>query len=385
MASREGKTEAPTERKKKESRKKGQSAKSQDLSAWVTLLAGTYLVPATVQGVGRVVIDALNGLRSISSQPDGQMAVKILGQSLQGGLMAVMPLLVVCMVIGVVSHFAQSGLVLSLHPLKPNFKKINPFLGAKNLFSPKSLWETAKQCAKATVIGTLSWPHVQNVSHALTANGRVPMLQGIGVAMGGLIGMIRAACYAVIAVSVADYGVKKRNHRKDLMMTKQEIRDEMRQSEGDPQMKGRIRSMQTAMSRNRMMAAVPTATVVITNPTHVAIAITYDTKVGGAPRVVAAGIGAVAAKIRERAQDAGVPIVQSKPLARALYRACDVGDEIPLELYEAVAKVLAFIRRLRGGILAASALPLPSNYTVAHESLDAIKGHKGRAQRLPAA
>jgi flagellar biosynthesis protein FlhB len=383
VGSREGKTEAPTERKKKQSRKKGQAAKSQDLSAWITLLAGSYIIPSTVVNVGKVMTDAFNGMHNLASAPSDRASVTILGDAMWGGLLATLPLLAICMMIGVVSHFAQSGLVLSLHPLKPDFKRLNPIKGAKNLFSPKSVWETIRQTAKAAIVGFLAWPHVQAISRNLTEHGRVSLLEGIAMSGSELVAMIRAACYAILAVSVVDYAIKKRNHRKDLMMTKQEVREEMRQSEGDPQMKGKIRSMQVSLSRNRMMASVPSATVVITNPTHIAVAIRYDPKAGGAPKLVAAGIGAVAAKIRERAREAGVPIVQSKPLARALYRVCEVGDEIPVELYEALAKVLAFIRRLRGGILAASALPLPPNYDVAHEALEALQGRPNR--RRPAA
>ena len=138
--------------------------------------------------------------------------------------------------------------------------------------------------------------------------------------------------------------------------------------------------MQNALATNRMMSSIGEATVIVTNPTHIAVAIRYEVGVGGAPKILAIGVDALAARIRERARDAGVPIVESVPLARALWRACDVGDEIPYVLYEAVAKVLAFVRRLRGGVLAASALPLPRGYDVERASLDAIPGRKNRRQ-----
>ena len=167
-------------------------------------------------------------------------------------------------------------------------------------------------------------------------------------------------------------------------MTKQEVRDEMRNAEGDPQVKGRIRSLQMAMARSRMMSAVPGASVVVTNPTHIAVALLYDPAAGGAPRVVAIGVDAVAARIREKAAEAKVPIVEAKPLARALWRACDVGDEIPFTLYEAVAKVLAFVRRLRSSYMPSGPMPLPRTYNVDASVLDAVPDRRKRVRRAAA-
>jgi flagellar biosynthetic protein FlhB len=161
-------------------------------------------------------------------------------------------------------------------------------------------------------------------------------------------------------------------------MTKQQVRDEMRNSEGDPHVKHRIRSMQRSLAMNRMMSSISDASVVITNPTHIAVAIRYDVGAGGAPKIVAVGVDEIARRIRERAHDAGVPVIESKPLARALWRSCDVGDEIPIALYEAVAMVLAFVRRLRGGVLAASALPLPRTYGVNVAALEAVPSRRRR-------
>lgn len=383
MASRDGKTEAPTEKKKRDARKKGTVSKSQDLGPWLVLLVCTYAVPMTIGSMRVVVISAFAEMREVSAQPDPQRAASLLGQALVGGLFAVLPLLLVCLAVGAVAHFAQTGLVISLHPLKPDFKRINPIQGVKRLLSVKSIWETAKQFGKGLVIAWIAWPHIQAMSEQLTARGRVPLLAGVSASAQELVGMTRSICWAVLVIALADAAFQRRQKVLDLRMTKQEVRDEMRNAEGDPHVKGRIRSMQMAMARSRMMASVADATVVVTNPTHVAVAIRYDTAAGGAPVVVASGVGAVAAKIRERAHDAGVPIIEAKPLARALWRSCDVGDEIPVVLYEAVAKVLAFVRRLRGSLLAsASVLPLPSSYQLDGAMLDGLTGRKRR--RLPA-
>jgi flagellar biosynthesis protein FlhB len=383
MSKREGKTEAPTERKKKDARKKGTISKSQDLGPWITLLVGTYVIPTTIGATSTASVRSLASLKSIAAQPDSQRAVELLGQALLGALMALLPFLGVCMLVGVVSHVGQAGLVLSLHPLKPDFKRINPIQGTKRLFSPKSLWETGKQVAKSVMIGWLCWPYILRVSENLTGKGRVSLLDGIAESARSIVAMTRATCYAIIVIALADFMYQRRSKLLDLRMTKQEIRDEMKNSEGDPQIKQRIRSMQMALARSRMMNDVPSASVIVTNPTHVAIALRYDPLSGGAPKVVAAGIDKVALRIRERAREAGVPIVEAKPLARALWRSCEVGDEIPTPLYEAVAKVLAFVRRLRGGILSASVLPLPRQYRVEDSLLESIEGR--RRKRLPAA
>jgi flagellar biosynthesis protein FlhB len=385
MGKRDGRSEAPTQKKKQDARKKGTVAKSADLGPWITLLVATYVVPATIGGVSRSSVQSLNALRGVASQPDPQKAVDVLATSMRSGLMAVLPFLLVCMLVGVVTTLGQTGLVLSLHPLKPDFKRVNPIQGVKRLFSIRSVWETVKQVAKGVMIGWLCWPHIRSISQQLTEHGRVPLMQGIAISGHALVGMARVTCYAIIAIAVVDFAYQRRSKVLDLKMTKQEVRDEMRNSEGDPQMKGRIRSMQAALSRSRMMGAIPTASVVITNPTHVAIAIRYDAAAGGAPTVIAAGVGSLAATIRERAREAGVPIVEAKPLARALWRSCDVGDEIPVVLYEAVAKVLAFVRRLRGGILAASVLPLPRQFHVDEQWLEALPGRRNlKRRRLPA-
>jgi flagellar biosynthetic protein FlhB len=385
VGKREGRSEAPTQKKKADARKKGTVAKSADLGPWITLLVATYAVPATIGRMAESSVASFNALRGVSAQPDPQRAVEVLGTSLRAGLMATMPFLLICLLVGVVTTLGQTGLVLSLHPLKPDFKRVNPIEGFKRLVSVKSVWETVKQLAKGIMIGWLCWPHIRSISEQLTEHGRVPLMAGIAGSTQALVGMARATCYAIIAIGVLDFAYQRRSKLLDLKMTKQEVRDEMRNAEGDPQMKGRIRSMQQAMSRSRMMGDIPLASVVITNPTHVAIAIRYDSGSGGAPTVLAAGVGKQAATIRERARQAGVPIVEAKPLARALWRSCEVGDEIPVALYEAVAKVLAFVRRLRGGILAASALPLPRQFRVDEQMLESLPARRSlKRRRLPA-
>lgn len=384
MGKREGKTEAPTPKKKQEAKKKGTVAKSVDLGPWLTLLIATYLLPWLIGSVGGAVTEALTALRDLAAEPDVGDALRLLSAAMQAGFFAVMPFMAVIALITVLSLMAQTGLVLSLHPLKPDFKRLNPIAGVKQLFSPKSLWETAKQVVKAFLVAWIAWPHITAIHDLLVGHGRVPLLPGLSATAAEIMAMTRGVSWAVVGVGLFDYAFQRRNTLLDLKMTKQEVRDEMRNSEGDPLVKQRIRSLQMAMTRSRMMSAVPGASVVVTNPTHIAVALVYDPAAGGAPRVVAIGVDAVAKRIREKAAEAKVPIVEAKPLARALWRACEVGDEIPVTLYEAVAKVLAFVRRLRSSYLPSSPMPLPRLYNVDQTALDAVPDRRRRARRAAA-
>jgi flagellar biosynthetic protein FlhB len=236
------------------------------------------------------------------------------------------------------------------------------------------LWETLKQVVKAALVGFLCWPHIRAVADLLSQRGAVPLGAGAELFFAETVATVRVTCWALIVVGLFDFAYQRRSKLLDLKMTKQEVRDEMRNSEGDPQVKGRIRSIQLAMARNKMMNDIPSASVVVTNPTHIAVALSYDPESGGAPKVVASGADALAATIRARAVEHGVPIVEAKPLARALWRACEPGDQIPIVLYEAVAKTLAFVRRIRSvtGQAPSSPMPLPGAYRVNEALLEAV-------------
>ncbi|MGE3686681.1 MAG: flagellar biosynthesis protein FlhB [Acidimicrobiia bacterium] len=377
MGSKEGRTEAPTQKRKRDQRRKGQVAKSADLGSWLGLLVGSYLLPSAVGRLFDAAGDSLQALPAITQAPDGDVAIAALGRTLTSGFLAIAPFLLIMGGVGIAAQLMQTGFLVSPKLLKPDFKRVNPMQGIKKLVSPRSFVDTLKQLAKVAAIGWVAWPYVQRVSEELTSRGRIPLLAGLAMSGQALIGMVRATAWAVLAISGADYGYQRFQHRRDMRMTKQEIRDEMRQSEGDPHVKGRIRSLQLALARQRMMGDVPLADVVITNPTHVAVALRYD-PTRGAPRVIAVGVGETAGRIRARAIAAGVPLVEAKPLARALWRACDVGDEIPTALYEAVAKVLAFVRRLRGSISSSSSLSLPPAYVLDHQALEAIPARRRR-------
>jgi flagellar biosynthetic protein FlhB len=375
------KTEKATPKKQRDSRKKGQVAKSQEVTGWAMLLAGSTLVPMLVERMADDFARSMREIRRVTADPSGQMAAEALGGALRHGLFAALPLFGVVMVAAIVSSVGQTGLLLTGKPLVPDFKKLNPIQGFKKLFGLQSVWTTAKQILRFAVIAWISIPRVERLVEDLIRNGRVSLSEGMQMAADSVLGLIRLVAFWMLILAFADYGFQRWQFIKNQRMTKQEVRDEYKQAEGDGLVKGRIRAMQRALSRSRMMADVPTANVVVTNPTHIAVALRYDPSVSRAPKVVAVGAGAVAMRIRERAAEAKVPIVEAKPLARALWRACEVGDDIPLSLYEAVAKVLAFVHRLDKRFGVARPLELPRHLHVDDAVLDAVGRKKRRKRR----
>lgn len=372
------KTEQPTPKRRRESRRKGQIAKSQDLTGWTSLLLGIYLLPMTVRRLAALPADAFGAVRAASLEPDPATAVNALGATLYAGLMAIVPLLGALVLTSVLVTMGQTGLILTGKPLVPDFKRISPKQGFQRLFSMRSAWETGKQVLKITIVIALAWPQVTGLVTDLAGHGRLPLDEGLRVAGDRTLGLVRTIAWTMFVLSLADYGYQRFQHQRDLRMTKQEIKDEYRNAEGDGMVKGRIRALQRSMARNRMLSDIAKADVIVTNPTHLAVALRYDPAIGRAPIVLATGANTMAAKIRERGRDADVPIVEAKPLARALWRACDPGDEIPIATYEAVAQVLAFVRRLDRRLALGRRLQLPAHIGLAEAELDQVPRKRRR-------
>jgi flagellar biosynthetic protein FlhB len=251
------------------------------------------------------------------------------------------------MLVGVASALAQGGFFLATKQLKPSLGKLNPLKGAKRIFGPQALWEGVKVLVKSGLVGLLVYSGVKALLPLV--GGFVPVPVVLSAISDSALGLLRNVAMAGLVMAAADYAMARRRTGKQTRMSKEEVKQEHKQTEGDPMVKGAIRSRQLAAARNRMMADVPEADVVLVNPTHVAVALRYDPD-RGAPRVVARGAGAVAAGIRARAVEARVPLVRDVPLARSLYGSTRVGQSIPPELFAAVASVLAFVisRRAQG-------------------------------------
>lgn len=344
------KSEKATPKRMKEVRKDGSLQKSQDLSSWLGIGAAAVMLPSVLSNASAAAVEQLTQVRDIIANPDPLVLVDLLGDGLDTILRSLTPLLIVVVLAALIANGAQGGFHISTKKLKPRFSQFNIAKGIKNTFGAQSLWQGAKALAKTAVVGGVLYLAIQNLMPVLLTAGGLSISSLLTAAGGGISTLLWSAIAAGIALAIADIIVIMRRNRKKTKMSRHEIKQENKSAEGDPQLKGAIRSKQLSMSRNRMISSVADADVVLVNPTHVAVAIKYEAGTG-APRVVAKGAGHVATRIREKAAEARVPMISDVPLARALHGACEIGHEIPAELYTAVAQVLAFVMALkrRGG------------------------------------
>lgn len=344
------KSEKATPKRMKEVRKEGSLQKSQDLSSWLGIGAAAVMLPSVLSGAGAAAVEQLTQVRDVIANPDPLILVDLLGAGLDTILRSLTPLLIVVVLAAIIANGAQGGFHVSTKKLKPRFSQFNIPKGIKNTFGAQSWWQGAKALAKTAVVGGVLYLAIQELMPVLLTAGGLSISSLLTAAGGGISTLLWSAIAAGLALAVADIIVIQRRNLKKTRMSRYEIKQENKASEGDPQLKGAIRSKQLSMSRNRMISAVANADVVLVNPTHVAVAIKYEPGTG-APRVVAKGAGHVATRIREKAAEARVPMIEDIPLARALHGACELGQEIPAELYTAVAQVLAFVMALkrRGG------------------------------------
>lgn len=346
----DSKTEDPSQKKLEDAHKKGDVAKSQEVTTWFMLLGSAVIFTMMSPWVSANLSNSLSLVIMNADQFDvtGAGFSQFFNGLALTLLLVVFAPLSVLYVCGVVANLIQHRPVWSTEPITPKLSKISPLSGAKRLFSSEALVNFGKGLFKIAVVGTVvivvCWPERDRLDTMMTADPLFILLdfQEIGI-------KIFAATLAIItAVAAADYFYVRQKWWKRQMMTVQETREEYKQMEGDPHVKGRIRQLRQERARKRMMAAVPDATVVITNPTHYAVALKYD-KSMGAPKCVAKGADAVALRIRALADEHDVPIIENPPLARALFASVDVDEDIPTEHFKAVAEVIGFVMRLKQG------------------------------------
>ncbi|MEP7244215.1 MAG: flagellar biosynthesis protein FlhB [Gammaproteobacteria bacterium] len=355
------KTEQPTAKRLEEARKKGQVPRSTDLTtAAVVLIAGAGL-NFFGRGLGSGLHEIMRtGLTLTREQAldDSRIVSLFAGASLQA-MLACAPVLGLTLVAALLAPMALGGWNLSFSALAPDFSRLSPIKGFGRLFSMRGVVELVKAFAKFTVVAIVAVMFLKFKTSELLQLGAQPTGAAIGhaISLSGQALLMLAGSLALIAA--IDVPWQLFTHMKQLRMSKQEIRDEMKESEGNPEIKGRIRQMQQAVAKRRMMQEVPKADVVITNPTHFAVALKYDEKRMRAPIVVAKGADAVAARIRELAGEHKVPIFEAPPLARALFRSVDLNDAVPSNLYVAVAQVLTYVYQLRTARKAGMAPPTP--------------------------
>ena len=340
------KTEKPTAQRKKQARREGTIARTPELGAWAGMLAASIVVPTALRSAVATARKLLEQLPGVIAHPEPHDALRLLREGAMGAATAIAPVAITIMVVGVAAAAAQGGIYPATKLLMPKFSRLNPASGLKKIVGPHGWWEGAKALLKTAALGAVLYTVIKGLVRSLTMSGALSLSTIVATVSNGAVTILRAAAVAGLLLAAVDYVMVKRRTGRQLRMSKQEIKDEYKKTEGDPHVKGQIRARQMAASRNRMMAELPKADVVVVNPTHVAVALRYD-PAKGAPRVLAKGSGTIAAKIREKATELRIPMVQDVPLARALYSGCEVGAEIPPQFYGAVARVLAFIMGLK--------------------------------------
>ncbi|WP_051192094.1 flagellar biosynthesis protein FlhB [Butyrivibrio sp. VCB2001] len=352
------KTEQPTAKKLDDARKEGQVAKSQEIATAFTLLALFVIIRVIYPFMGtnfQTLFERVyNNIPNVARTYDGMLPVAYIRSILTNAILTMFlisaPFFIVAFIIAFLSDLVQVGFKPTSKPLQPKLSKLNPISGMKKIFSARKLFDLGKSLLKLVVMAAVIYSFFTGRTESLFLLYDMPLGQAIGL-MGNLIidlGLRIAAAYMVIAF--IDLIYQRRKFNKDMMMTKKEVKDEYKNSEGDPQVKGAQKRRMMEASRRRMMQQLPQADVVITNPTHYAVAIKYDAEESDAPVVVAKGADYLAQKIKEIARDNKVEIVENKPLARMLYANVEVGEMVPPELYKAVAEVLAYVYHLQGKV-----------------------------------
>ncbi len=348
---RDDQTEKPTPKHRKRAREKGQVARSPDLSGSLVLTAGLLAIGMLGPQVVHAGAASFQEIFAEISHPHLATSAaglsELMHMALSTMLLTVAPIAGACVFAAFVGGVSQVGFRPSVHTLKPDFRRINPASGLKNLLGPNMIFEALKAIAKVGVVGVVAAMAILPGLTALASTvGVTPA--ALGVLMGSsAMSVAEHAAFAYLVIGLIDYVWRRRRHEQQLKMTKQQVKDEVRQYGVSAEVKAALRRRQMQAARARMMAAVPDADVVVTNPTHYAVALSYDGS-HTAPEVVAKGKDLVAAQIRRIAEENDVPIVADPPLARALHQSTEIGQLIPEELYAAVARVLAFVYRLAG-------------------------------------
>ncbi len=343
------KTEPASPKRREDARKKGQVVQSREIPSVLILssVLGLFLFsgPWMILSISEIMRGVFQNITTLRFE-DTNVHI-FLSEVFVQSFMILAPLMLIVLVAGIAANLLQVGPLLTGKPLVPKLSKLDPIKGIKKLFSLRSLVELIKMVFKIIFIGCVAF---------LTLRGEVDTIPSlIQMGVGDILGFIGRVslklcfftCLTLIFIAALDYAYQRYQHEKDLKMTKQEVKDELKQREGDPKVKARIRRVQIEMSQRRMMEMVPEADVIITNPTNLAIALKYDPEGMIAPRVLAKGARFIAERIKNIAEKHGIPIIENKPLAQTLFKVVEIGDFIPVNLYRAVAEILAYVYRLK--------------------------------------
>ena len=351
----EDKTEKATPKKREEARKKGEVAKSRELPSVAVLLAGLITITIFASYMYTHIQIILRGSFSFPILKDLNIAnLMVFGQKMITlFIITISPLLAAIFVTAVLSNIMQVGFVLSGELIKPKLSKLDPIKGLGRLFSKQSFMELFKSLLKLVIVGSVAYITVSAEMKHVHLLGDMEFNSIITYILLTIFKIFIRCTLAMIFLVAIDYAFQKWDFEKRLKMSKKEVKDEFKRTEGDPLIKSRIRSIQMEMARKRMMQEVPQADVVITNPTKLAVALKYDSSIMGAPKLLAKGAGKIAKRIRELAEKHDIPVVENKELAQGLYSSVEIGQEVPPILYQAVAEVLAYIYKLKGNYASA--------------------------------
>ncbi|RQN12269.1 fused FliR family export protein/FlhB family type III secretion system protein [Clostridium butyricum] len=344
------KTEEATPKKKSDSRKKGQIARSKDVGVALTMVVCTIAVSACwnmmINGFKEVMIYFLQlpTLDNFDKLSLTGISITVIMRVSYGLLPIALPI----MVGGIIASLMQTGFLITGEPLKPSFGKLNPLSGIKNMISKRSLVDLCKNLIVISIVSIIAYRYISSNYQQIISMSNI-YLPSLNVEIKNLVlGIFKQICIVLIVIAAIDYFVQFKMHNQDLKMSKQEVKEEYKQQEGDPQLKGKIKQKQREMSRQRMMQSVSDATVVITNPTHLAIALKYEEGTDmEAPKVLAKGADYLALKIKSIAKENEIPIIENKPLARMMYDKVEIDNDIPPELYQGVAEILAIVMKIK--------------------------------------
>ncbi len=345
----EEKTEAPSEKRRQDAREKGNVAKSQEINSVVVLLTGILLLkvmgPWILEELGKCIVDFFT-LCNDTTMSETRF-FKMTYMALITVAKVTLPLAGGILVLGVIANIAQIGFLLTFKPLMPKLEKIDPIKGFQRLFSMRSLVETIKNILKLSIIGIVAYVTLKKEFDTMLTLSDASVGTIWFFTVGVAFEVIIKIAMVLVVLAVLDLAYQRYDNEKKLKMSKQEVKEEHKSMEGDPQIKARIKSLQREMARRRMMEEVPKATVVVTNPTHLAIALRYEPSEGDAPVVIAKGKLVIAQRIKELAYKHNIPVIEDKPLARAMYDKVEIGMPIPVEFFTAVAEILAYVFKLK--------------------------------------
>jgi len=343
------KTEDPTPKREEQAREKGQVARSRELSTMLVLFSAVMAASILGSSIGNGMMDLISNLLAISRETIFNPAAMVssLSYAILDALKVIAPFFFVMVVAAIVGPISLGGINFSTKALSFKWEKLDPIKGTKRIFAVKGLVELIKALAKFVIIATVALTFLYFNRDDLIALGSIPLEKGISNAMDIMLWAFLALSSALIIVAVIDVPFQLWDHKKQIKMTRQEVKDESKDSEGNPEVRGHVRQLQREMAQRRMMEDVPDADVVITNPEHYAVALKYDQSSPQAPIVVAKGVDFVALKIRAVANNHDVMILEAPPLARSIYHTTEISEEIPAGLYLAVAQILAYVYQLR--------------------------------------